>query len=268
MNIEHYKKILLEIFNSDKFDREAFGKLNHYDTKQSLECIAGLLQAQYMDINVENILANHSRDEITDFLNRLIHIEFTAKDNWRREMTITADELEEFKKLSSETDKILKTELSKNAPVLTVKTYMEMCRVAYDAMYENIFPPDISTAYIFCSERMLSFEHEYERGIFGADFDSPDEFALNFTCSYHNEELEFGGMTLYIHDESALISEGLYTSPEAYKAWTGYIHCNPWRTNLMCKSIKAYNALRKKQYPIYFSNSDKVYSAAKELVNK
>lgn len=262
MQIENYEKAMLEIFDSDKFDKETFRKLNHYDTKQSIECIAGILQAQYMDINIESILANHCKDEITDFLNRLIRASLASKDNWRKAITITADELEEFKRLSFETDKKSKAELSKTAPVLTVKTYMEMCRVAYDAIYKDEFPPDTSTAYIFCDTRMFSFEHEYEHGIFGADFDSPEEFAQNFNASYHNEELEFGGLTLNIHDESALLSEGLYTSPKAYKMWTGYIYCDPWDTNLMYKSIKAYNALRKKQYPIYFSNCSDIYSKA------
>ena len=266
MQIENYKKAMLDIFDSDKFDKETFRKLNHYDTKESIECIAGILQAQYMDINIENILASHSKDEITDFLNRLMCAMLASKGYWQEKLTITADEFEEFKILSSETDKISKAGLSETAPVLTVKTYMDMCRVAYDAIYRDRFPPDTSTAYIFCDARMFSFEHEYEHGIFGADFDSPEEFAQNFSASYHNEELEFGGLTLYIYDESACLSEGLYTSPTAYKMWTGYIYCDPWDTTLMCKSIKAYNALRKKQYPIYFSNPDKIYSAAQKLL--
>lgn len=37
-------------------------------------------------------------------------------------------------------------------------------------------------------------------------------------------------------------------------------------TTDMLKSIKAYNALRKKEYPIYFSNYYEVYSAAKNLL--
>ena len=268
--MENYEKTILEIFNSDNFDRETYRKLvgesSYYETERNIECISGTLQTQYMDINVENILANHSREEITDFLNRLTYAMYVSKTNSHKKITINEDELEEFKVLASETDKISKAELSQTAPVLTKRAYLDMCRVAYDAIYGDKYPPDVSTAYIFCDARMLSFEHEYKRGILGADWDSPEQFAEKFSCSYHDEELEFGGLTLVIHDESALISEGLYTSPTAYKAWTGYIHCDPWDTELMCKSIKAYIALRRKQYPIYFSHFNEAYSAMQKSI--
>jgi len=268
--LEKCEKAILEILESDQFDKAGFKKLrgfNYSNTKHNIDSIYYAIQAQYMDKNVENILSSHSIDEIIGFLNLLISAELAYKErNQNQHIKLTADELEEFGNLASKTALIPIEKLSKTAPPLTLRSYLDMCRVAYDAMYDNKYPADISTSYIFCDARMLSFEHEYDHGIFGAGWDSPKKFCLNFECSYHNEELEFGGLKLYIRDESARLSEGIYTSPNTFSRWTGRIYSDDWNTELMVKSIKAYIALRKKQYPIYFSNLDKVYVAAQKLV--
>lgn len=212
-----------------------------------------------MDIDVGNILKNNDKNKIIDFLNRLIRSKLTHRNKYDKRIIITAKELEEFKTLASQTKQIPKEELSRTSPILTVRTYMDMCRIAYDAMYGDLYPSDTSTAYIFCEARSFPYEHEYDLGIFKADPDSPEEFSCRFNCSYHDEELEFGGLQIWIRDEST------NSIPKKYGQWTGFIHPSTWNTENMLKSIKAYNALRKKEYPIYFSNNYEVYSAAKKL---
>lgn len=49
---------------------------------------------------------------------------------------------------------------------------------------------------LICSARMFDLRHEYEHGILGCDWDSPEEFARRFHVSYHNEELFFGGQAI------------------------------------------------------------------------
>lgn len=266
METEKYEEAISEIINSDKFDFDSFKEYCwwYYSSspKECVKHIANILQGQYMSIDVENILINNDKNEIIDFLNRLIRSKLTYKNSMRNKpIVITEDELEEFKMLASQTKQIPKEILSKTAPTLTVRTYMDMCRIAYDAMYGDRYPNDTSTAYIFCEARGFPFEHEYDLGIFKAEFDSPEEFAKYFLFSYHYEELEFGGLRIWINNKIACS-----TVIKNYDLWTGDIHTYTWDTERMIKSIKAYNALRKKEYPIYFSDYYGVYSKIKKLL--
>lgn len=175
---------------------------------------------------------------------------------------ITMEELQEFRQLAEEAEKIPIEELSKTAPLLTTRTYLDMCRVVYDATYDEPYPEDTPTTQLFCDARLWSYEHERDEGILGVDWDSPEQFAQKFEISYHNEELFFGGPSFYIHDETARIGEKCYTRPEQYGQWTGMIFCDISYKKDLCRAIKMYIALRRKQYPVYFPDYKKAYSVA------
>ena len=177
---------------------------------------------------------------------------------------LTMEELEEFRYLAEQTDKIPKEELAKTAPLLTTRTYLEMCRVAYDAASDWEDPEDTSTEELFCKARSWSTQHEYDHGILGCDWDSPEEFAQRFNLSYHNDEIFFGGPTLYISDESAKIGEHVYTRPEIYGQWTGSMGCKPYFTPRICKAVRIYIALRKKGYPVYFYKYKEILDAVEK----
>lgn len=257
---------ILEILNSDKFDKDAFMELRglnfHSDAKDNVKYMCDILQKQYLEVDVENILANYNINEIIDFLNRLIYSKLAYKNERKNQgPLITSKELEEFKNFAGQVEKIQKSELAKTAPELTTRTYLDMCRVVYDAIFEWKYPADISTAYLFCEARMFSFKHELDEGILGIDWDSAEQFAFRFNSSYHNEELKFGGAKLYINVESA--SD---TFPETYRQWTGNLCYSPYDQEDMYQAVKMYNALRRNKYPIYFSNYREAYSVAKQAL--
>lgn len=267
------EELILDILNSDNFDKEIFRKLRgycfSYDEEGNVEDIAEVLRRQYTDIDIENIFVHHDKNEIIDFLNRLLYSKLVYKHRDKKQTEfVTLKELEEFKILAEENDKISVEELSKTAPILTTRSYMNMCRLVYDATAQWKYPDDISTAYLFCEARLFSFMHEYDHGILGLDWDSPEQFALRFEISYHNEELYFGGPSFYIHDESARIGKNCYTRPETYGQWTGDIYCNVFDLESCCTAIKMYIALRRKQYPVYFPNYKEAYSAALKVLEK
>ena len=94
--------------------------------------------------------------------------------------------------------------------------------------------------------------------------EEPEEFARCFDRSYHNEELFFGGPSLYIRDESAKVGEHAYTRPERYGQWTGYMWCKPYSIEKIGKAVRMYIALRKRGYPVYFHKYEEILQATKE----
>ena len=268
MTLKKQEESILEIINSDKFDKEAFMKLKgfcfSYDAKDNIEDVAEILRRQYVDNDIDNILVSHDVDKIIDFLNRLLRSKLAYKNSNRKQYIITPQELEEFRKLATEAEKISKEEFAKTSPLLTTRKYLNMCRIAYDTAFDWKYPEDISTPYLFCEARMLGFNHEYNKGILGVDWDSPEKFALKFSCSYHSEELRFGGPKFYINDESARMGTYGYTLPKTYGQWTGWICCDSDDKRSRYEAIKMYIALRRKGYPIYFSNYNEICVAVKK----
>lgn len=112
--------------------------------------------------------------------------------------------------------------------------------------------------------RLTCFGSEYKEGIFGVDWDSPEEFVYGFLSSYHHEELEFGGLTMYIYDESGYRGHNLYEKPDTYSRWTGLICCDA----SVIRSIRMFLALRKAGYPVYFYEYEVAYLKAKEYCAK
>ena len=256
-------KYILTILNSDKFNKEAFNQMRgfflEYDEEEAVSNVAEMIQRQYASIDIESIFKNHSENEIIDFLNRLMQSRLEYKGGHKRQIVVTIEELEEFKKMAEETDKIAKEELSQDAPVLTTKTFLELCRLVYDETYRWRYPDDVSTLFLFCEARCFSYKHEYEHGIFGVDWDSPEAFARRYSASYHSEELRFGGPKLYINDENKKIGNETYTLPKTYKHWTGYVCCDAYDIEKVREAIRMYLILRKNGYPIYFRGHEEVY---------
>lgn len=257
------EECIIEILNSNKFDKDAFLALRKcfpHDEKDIILYLINILQAQYTDIDMKNIFINNNKDRIIDFLNRFIQSKLEYKyDNKKQDNLLTVEEFEHFKIFAAQTEKIPVEELAKTSSVLTTRSYLEMCRSVYDATFNWAYPNDISTAYLFCEARIFDYAHEYYEGIFGVDWNSPKEFAIAFFNSNHKEELRFGGPKLYICDESAHIEKNVYSRPDEYRQWTGTISCTLYDKKSVYESIKMYNALRNKGYPLYYFNYDEVY---------
>ncbi len=252
--------LLSKILYSDTFDKEKFMKIGHYfskfDSNENKAQIIEMLQKQYMELDINKIADNHDINEIIDFLNRLIASKVEYDKIYKTYIpSISLEEVEEFKRLAEETSRIPKEELSREAPVLTTRSYLDMCRVVYDATEKEMwnYPDDISTGYLFCSKRIWDYGHEYNYGILGFNWDSPEEFKDKLMHTYHYEELWFGGPDLlidFIDDK-----------------WIGTV-CgkNNDKKDLM-RSIRMYVALRKKNYPVYYSRYEETYNEAKRMFN-
>lgn len=255
---EKQKDIILEIIDSESFDKEAFirwrSPILKADIEDDIRCIADILQKQYVDISIENILLCNDKEAVIDFLNRLIQsiLLYENVDKGRYE-DVSLKELAELRQYAEEVGEISIEELSRKAPVLTIRTYLDMCRLVYDEIFEWKYPKDISNAYLFCEARMFEFAHEYKHGILGINWDSPKEFARVFNSSYHNEELRFGGPHLYIKNESFHNCNDVDPVPEIYDKWIGDIYCTLYNKKSMYEALKMYIVLRMNGYPVKFS---------------
>ena len=124
--VDNWEKFVLEIFEDNAFEREVFWKLQgvfaRYDSQKSVEKLIAMLQKQYVSIDVETMLVEHGKEEIIDFLNRLIlsKLNYNMRYNVSADL-ITAEELEEFMTLAEQTNKVSKENLSKNAEILTTQ---------------------------------------------------------------------------------------------------------------------------------------------------
>ena len=244
------------ILDSEAFNKEAFNYCTGWiSEKERIGYIRGMLERQYVD-NICSIFKHKDKIELIDFLNRVIMSRKIYKeDGCPQSDVLTPDELEEFKRLAADTDKIPKDTLAETAPVLTANSFLKMCRIVYDATSLWKYPDDISAEYIFIEARMNA--ETIGEGILGIDPDSPEAFAKTFYGIYHREELWFGGPKLYIHDESAKLGERLYSSPKIFGKWTGCIYCDNIGEHLY-KGVKMYIALRKNGYPIYISDYEQI----------
>ena len=127
------------------------------DFEQVVRCLSEIMQRQYSELDVAAIFEKHEMGEIIDFLNRFVHCRLESKKSSSDSVYhFSMEELEEFESLAKETSELSKEELSKTAPVLTTRTYLEMCRVAYDVISKCEYPQDISTAFLFCVRGILS----------------------------------------------------------------------------------------------------------------
>lgn len=165
--------------------------------------------------------------------------------NDEKKKCISIDDLEEFKQFAQQSEGELFNKLINKAPVLTTRSYLDMCRVIYDAVFDKEYISNLSTAELFCKARLFGYEHERIYGILGGDWDSPKDFKISFMCSYHNEEVIFGGPHLYIE--------------EINLGWYGLICENGKDTEHLITAVKMFNALRKNKYPIRFYEYEKVY---------
>ena len=152
-------------------------------------------------------------------------------------------ELQEFKKYAKRSNEWSFKRLIKNAPVLTTRSYLDMCRIIYDAVFDKEYISGLSTAELFCKARNFDYEHEKKLGILGGDWDSSEEFERRFRFSYHNEEIIFGGPKLYIKQKDI--------------GWYGVLICDD-DTEDIVTAVKMFNSLRKNNYPVRFFEHEKV----------
>ena len=217
--------------------------------------IIRILEQQYTE-KISYILDQKDINELTDFLNRLIHsLAEYQKAGYPQNGAVAPEELEEFRQLATDTDKIPIETLAETAPLLTTNSYLKMCRLVYDATSLWKYPDDISTEHIYCKERVLNGS-----SILHIDRDSPEEFARSFYPTYHYEELWFGGPALYIGDESVRSGKSCYTTPKIFGKWTGWIGSHYYDSVKLYRSVKMYIALRKNGYPIYCRNYEEIYN--------
>ncbi len=244
-----------DILQSEHLDNKAI-QIHNSTSSLSDECyVSGLLQSQYATLDLNKILSEHTSDEIVDFINRYTvsqnnFYKIKSESRINDLCKLSETEITAFLSLAMSTERIPKEYLSKSAPILTTRSFLKMCRLVYDATTIWQYPPETSTALLFCEERMCSFEAEHDEGILGVDWDDPKQFAQAYGSSYHPEELWFGGTPFYIHDETARKSDNCYAIPEAYTQWTGYVWCGLD----LYQTVKMYLALRKNGYPVYCHN--------------
>ena len=252
------RKYIEDIMNCPAFDRETFQSMaRQYFTDDKPEIIGMFLKQQYLCEDISEIFRTHSLDEVVDFMNRLI----TSKDRYQRMSlreieklcVISVEELDEFTRLASETDKIPVDKLSKTATPLTGRSFFEMLRVGFDAAKIWDYPPDTSTAFLYSEARFLSNSDPIK---LLKDPDSIEAFASSYQVLYHNEEIWFGGPGIVIHDETAR-SGGAYTCTYKYTEWTGRVYSERLPDIIkLYKAIKMYIALRNAGYPVYYSRAD------------
>ena len=190
-----------------------------------------VLQLQFAMLELEKIYAVHGEKNCIEFLNRAIA--FQMKKTTRKErIELSPETVKEFLLFANE----------EGIPVsdepLTIRKFLKMCRVVYDAaeITATEYPLGASDTFIYCGERALSFQEDF-RGFIEKDWDSPQTFRKFALYRYHPEELQFGGMCVYL---------------QFYDAdwWTGSFYVRSVTSREARQAILAYVALRKNGYPI------------------
>ncbi len=146
---------LKDIWISEKLDKELFlsaERVSRYDEAGIMRAIENILICQYANPDVDDILEHHGTNEITDFINRLelSKVEYKdRKDDRYLNCGLTADEIVRFRMLNESVNRISRDNLAENSNTLTTRSFLEMCRVAYDAASEWKYPEDISDSYLY-----------------------------------------------------------------------------------------------------------------------
>ena len=255
-----YNKVK-RILNSKKINNDEIEQYVgwHVSDEERIRFIIKALELQY-SAKISEILNQRDNDELTDFLNRYIFsLAEYQKAGYPKSDAISPEELEEFRQLAAYTDKIPIETLAESAPVLTISSYLKMCRIVYDATTLWKYPSDITTEHIYGKERMI-------RGLSRVytDWDSPEEFAGFFFTQYHSEELWFGGPALNIENESKWSNQE-YTYPKIFRKWIGRVGDRYFDSVKLYRCVKMYLALRKNGYPIYIRQYYEIYNEVIKL---
>ena len=251
----HIRQAIIDIINSAELSKNELDRYTgrNLDDDERVIRVCGILTYQYPR-ELSELLAKKDKSDVIGFLNRFAHSYCEFVDAGRPEYApISPEELDKFRKLAAETDKIPKEQLSETAPILTVNSYLKMCRIVYDAATLWKYPDDISTEFLLSKARLMNSV------FYGIDRDSPEEFARSYYTRYHHEELWFGSPDLNITDESARSGPG-YTMPKIFGKWTGSVYCNGFSHTDLFRGVKMYIALRENGYPVYCSNYKKIYN--------
>ena len=202
----HIRKALLDIMNSAGLNRNELDRYTgrNLDDDERVIRVCGILTYQYPR-ELSELLAKNDKSDVIGFLNRFAHsyCEF-ADAGYSEYAPISTEELDKFRQLAAETDKIPKEQLSETAPILTVNSYLKMCRTVYDAASLWKYPDDISTEFLLSKARLMNSV------FYGIDRNSPEEFARSYYTRYHHEELWFGGPDLISDTTSYLRQAAIY----------------------------------------------------------
>lgn len=246
----HIRKALLDIINSAELNKKELDRYIGWNVDDDARIINvwKILTHQYSQ-DLSEIL---DKSDVVGFLNRFAHSYCEFIDARRPEYApISSEELDKFRQLAAESEKISKEQLSEISPMLTVNSYLKMCRIVYDATSLWKYPDDVSTEFLFCKARLMN------SGFYGIDRDSPEEFANSYRVMYHPAELWFGGPWLYIYDESVRTDDSYYIYPKVFGRWTGRVACDKNEAR-MYRAVKMYIALRESGYPLYFGNYESI----------
>lgn len=189
-----------------------------------------LIKLQYLSDNVQECFTEIGEQEIIGFVNRFYHFLFYELEELRalqkkNPLCVTEEEMAEFFELSEKMPE-------RRKDPLTLREYLHMCRIGFDAAPDYIYPDYMSDLFVVTQEKFDSCN------ITKKDMDlkmEPGEPWME-RMYYHPEEMGFGG-------------------PEVYFDWNedGWIMYFDWelyeRKN--SKNIKRFLAMRKAGYPVF-----------------
>ena len=222
--------------------------------KDAEEQLLFLLQNQYGLLEASEIYDAFGEERCVDFLNGAMKFYASQRRQGRhvKKNTVSADTMSEFLTFAAQTMPRV------SAEPMTLRKFLRMCCVAYDAAHSAADqPPGASDMFVLCDNRNRKFRDDfaylYEN--LGNDWDSPDAFHriyhLYAPRPYHIEELRFGGPVLRLDDTgSEIISSGSFD-------YRGY------NRNTAADAIRMYVALRKAGYPVICSNPDEIIQKAR-----
>lgn len=209
---------------------------NVHDTEKRL---LAELQAQFGMLELQDMYNTFGEKHCIDFLNGALLF-------WENRPPITFDSdiqppsqeiTEEFLALAAEAEQHPVECLD---PPMTIREFLKMCRVAYDAAgVSSKYPPGASDFYLYCQERRFGFQDDF-RHFIHKDWDSPEIFQNSHFLGgiYHPEELQYGGMCIR-----------LYHNPQ-WCSWCGNFSYGGYDKRTAHQAILSYIALRKKGYPL------------------
>ena len=220
--------------------------------------LLGLLRRQFGILELDDMYKELGERKCAEFLNDALAFYQNRKDQEREFIDVLLDfhrgggELlpEIVDEFIAFTDEEI---VCPSSDMLSIRKYLKMCRVAYDAVgVSGDYPPNASDLFVYCGERMLSFQDDF-RCFHDSDWDSPEIFSDFASSRYHPEEIQYGGMIILIRNVPGGWIGG-------FRACRHQSICDPKRAK---QAIVAYVALRRCGYPIVCSDPQTILKEAR-----
>lgn len=225
-------------------------------TRDAEERLLILLQNQFGMLEPRAMFDALGEKSCADFLNGAMALSVQReRGDWERgeRGPISAETLRKFLAFASE------DVLPPFPEPMTLRRFLRMCRVAYDAADgAQPQPPGASDLFVCCANRSRTYREDFSFFCEGCEaaWDSPDVFRELYRPSdaipYHIEELRFGGPSILLSETRS-------------GKWSGFFYYRGYNEETAADAIEMYVALREAGYPLPCGGAGELLRTARSM---